>query len=154
MPVYELFCLARPQLAKEKLAGLIKTACTSVFSNNGVLTEVLSYDCRELAYPIRKAGSKYDEVCAFSCGSANCCLYALTLAATDLFCADTQAMMWQMQFLVKPEALPEMKRNLQINEDVLRWIVTKKRQHPPNPNTHSVATAAPRLLSQLGLARR
>lgn len=66
MPVYELFCLARPQVAKEKLAGLIKTACTSVFSNNGVLTDVLSYDCRDLAYPIRKAGSKYDQVCASS----------------------------------------------------------------------------------------
>ena len=153
MPVYELFCLARPQLAKEKLAGLIKTACTSVFSNNGVLTEVLSYDCRELAYPIRKAGSKYDEVCAFSCGSDSCCLYALTMAASDLRCAGTQAMMWQMQFLVKPEALPEINRNLQINEDVLRWIVTKKRQHPPNPNTHSVAKAAQRMLSQQGLAR-
>lgn len=83
MPVYELFCLARPKLAKEKLAGLIKTACTSVFRNNGVLTEVLSYDCRELAYPIRKAGSKYDEVCAFPCGPAKSCLHALALAATE-----------------------------------------------------------------------
>ena len=64
MPVYELFCLARPQLPKEQLASVIKTACTSVFSNNGVLTEVQSYDLRDLAYPIRKAGSKYEQVCA------------------------------------------------------------------------------------------
>lgn len=62
MPVYELFCLARPQIPRDKLAAVIKTACTSVFSSNGVLTDILSYDLRELAYPIRKAGSKYDEV--------------------------------------------------------------------------------------------
>lgn len=60
--------------------------------------------------------------------------------------------MWQMQFLVKPEALPEIHRNLQINEDVLRWIVTKKRQHPPKPNTYSVAKAADRLLTQHGVS--
>ena len=89
MPVYELFCLARPQLAREKLAGLIKTACTTVFANNGVLTDVLSYDCRELAYPIRKAGSKYDEVCAFSSGSGSSCLHVLALAAFDIPCACT-----------------------------------------------------------------
>ncbi|KAL3136693.1 28S ribosomal protein S6, mitochondrial [Trebouxia sp. C0009 RCD-2024] len=124
MPVYELFCLARPQLAKEQLASLIKTACTSVFTNNGVLTEVQSYDLRDLAYPIRKAGSKYE-----------------------------QAMMWQMQFLVKPEALPEIHRDLHINEDVLRWIVTKKRQHPVMLNTHSVSKAAQRLLDRRGMAR-
>lgn len=61
--------------------------------------------------------------------------------------------MWQMQFLVKPEALPEIHRNLQVNEDVLRWMVTKKRQHPANINTHSVAKAAQRMLSQQGVAR-
>ena len=56
-----------------------------------------------------------------------------------------------MQFLVKPSALPEINRNLQINEDVLRWIVTKKRQHPSMPNTHTVAKAAQRLLDKQGV---
>ena len=59
--------------------------------------------------------------------------------------------MWQMQFLAKPSALPDMNRNLQINEDVLRCIITKKRQHPANPNTHRVAKAAQRLLDQQGV---
>ena len=62
-----------------------------------------------------------------------------------------QALMWQMQFLVKPSALPEINRNLQIHEDVLRWIVTKKRQQPSKPNTYSVAKAAQRLLDQQGV---
>ena len=63
MPVYELFCLARPQLPKEKMAAVIKTACTTVFNSKGVLTDVKSYDLQDLAYPIRQAGSKYQEVC-------------------------------------------------------------------------------------------
>ena len=60
--------------------------------------------------------------------------------------------MWRMQCLVKPAALTEIHRNLQINEDVLRWIVTQKRQHPSKVNTHSVAKAAQRLLSRQGVA--
>ena len=44
-----------------------------------------------------------------------------------------------MQFLVRPSALAEIERNLHIDEDVLRWVVVKQRQHPANPNTHSVA---------------
>ena len=56
-----------------------------------------------------------------------------------------------MNFLVGPSALPEMNRNLQIDEDVLRWIFVKKRQHPVNPNTHTVAKAAARNLDQRGV---
>ena len=70
MPVYELFCLARPQLARDGLVAVIKTACTTVFSHNGVLTDVHSYDVRQLAYPIRQAGSKHDEVCTVSAAVA------------------------------------------------------------------------------------
>lgn len=54
--------------------------------------------------------------------------------------------MWQMSFLVRPAALEEVNYNLQIDEDVLRWVVVKKRQHPARPNTHSVAKAAERRL--------
>lgn len=151
MPVYELFCLAKPQLAKEHIASLIKTACLSVFSNNGVLTEVLSYDVRDLAYPIRKAGSKYEQVCAIMVpAEAFACSCPWRHLISTLAC--TQAKMWQMQFLVKPEVLPEIHRNLHVNEDVLRWIVTKRRQHPVMPNTHSVAKAAQRSLTRQGLA--
>ncbi|KAL0047822.1 hypothetical protein WJX82_000794 [Trebouxia sp. C0006] len=91
MPVYELFCLARPQITKKSLAAVIKTASNAVFSNSGVMTDIQSYGNRDLAYPIRKAGSKYNE-----------------------------AEMWQMNFLVRPAALPKIHRNLQIDEDVLR----------------------------------
>ena len=62
-----------------------------------------------------------------------------------------QAAMWQMNFLVRPSALPEINRNLQIDEDVLRWLVMKKRQHPAKPNTHSIAKAAQRSLDEHGV---
>ncbi|DBB12331.1 TPA: 28S ribosomal protein S6, mitochondrial [Trebouxia sp. C0006] len=122
MPVYELFCLARPQITKKSLAAVIKTASNAVFSNSGVMTDIQSYGNRDLAYPIRKAGSKYNE-----------------------------AEMWQMNFLVRPAALPKIHRNLQIDEDVLRWIFIKKRQHPVNPNTHTVAKQAQRRLDERGV---
>lgn len=62
MPVYELFCLARPGLAKQSLAAVIDKAGKAVFGSNGVLTDIKSFGERELAYPIRKAGSKFSEV--------------------------------------------------------------------------------------------
>ena len=155
MPVYELFCLARPQISKDSLAKVICTASKSVFGNGGVLTDVHSYGSRELAYPIRKAGGKYTEVCDRRLSSyfvyAMALLCRLLLAAR---CDDSnllQATMWQMNFLVRPSALPEINRNLQIDEDVLRWLVMKKRQHPAKPNTHSVAKAAQRLLDDYGV---
>ena len=62
-----------------------------------------------------------------------------------------QAEMWQMNFLARPSALQEINRNLQIDEDVLRWVVTKKRQHPANPNTHTIAKRAQRALDEHGV---
>ena len=65
----------------------------------------------------------------------------------DLCCV-VQAAMWQMSFLVGPSALPDINYNLQIDEDVLRWVVVKKRQHPVRPNTHVVAKTAEKKLSE------
>ena len=77
MPVYELFCLARPQVSREALASVIKTASNAVFSNSGLMTDISSYGLRDLAYPIRKAGVKYT-VCAFFTHLADCGGYVLT----------------------------------------------------------------------------
>ena len=65
MPVYELFCLARPRITQDALSVVIKTASNSVFSHAGVLTDILCYGVRHLAYPIRKAGDKYTKVGSF-----------------------------------------------------------------------------------------
>lgn len=53
-----------------------------------------------------------------------------------------------MNFLVRPSALPDINYHLRIDEDVLRWVVVRKRQHPAKPNTHTIAKAAERLLSE------
>ena len=74
MPVYELFCLARPGLAKQSLTSVIEKAGKAVFGNSGVLTDIRSYGDRELAYPIRKAGSKFSEV------RQTCCCEVLSLS--------------------------------------------------------------------------
>ena len=74
MPVYELFCLARPQITKESLAAVIRTASNAVFSKSGVMTDIQSYGNRDLAYPIRKAGSKYTQVCRGVARSLSYCL--------------------------------------------------------------------------------
>lgn len=81
MPVYELFCLARPQITKESLAAVIRTASNAVFSNAGVMTDIQSYGNRDLAYPIRKAGSKHTEVCVSICCLALFCGASCFLSA-------------------------------------------------------------------------
>lgn len=62
MPLYELFCLARPQLPRAKLAGIIRTAGTTVLDNGGVLRSITSFGDEILAYDIRKSGQKFDQV--------------------------------------------------------------------------------------------
>lgn len=53
MPLYELFCLARPSLNEVVLKNVIKKAALQVLDKKGVLLEVISYGDAELAYPIR-----------------------------------------------------------------------------------------------------
>ena len=62
MPLYELFCLARPRLPKAQLGDIIKLAARTVLDKGGLLTDVKSFGERELAYEIRKPGAKYNEV--------------------------------------------------------------------------------------------
>eukprot|EP00891_Asterochloris_glomerata_P005097 jgi/Astpho2/5097/Aster-06317 len=87
MPLYELFCLARPQLPRAKLAGIIRTAGTTVLDNGGVLRSITSFGDEILAYDIRKSGQKFD-----------------------------QAAMWQMTFKAAPSVLPALDHNLRVDE--------------------------------------
>lgn len=64
MPLYELFCLARPQLAKAELKEVIKAASRAVFQQGGVITDLKSFGLRPLAHDIRKPSGKYNEVCS------------------------------------------------------------------------------------------
>ena len=62
MPLYELFCLAKPRLSKAVLGDIIKLAGRTVLDKGGVITDVKSFGERKLAYEIRRPGEKYDEV--------------------------------------------------------------------------------------------
>lgn len=53
MPLYELFCLARPRLADPTLHEIIKKAAVQVLDKGGVLLNVSSYGDTDLAYSIR-----------------------------------------------------------------------------------------------------
>ena len=58
--------------------------------------------------------------------------------------------MWQVDFLAAPEVLPKLDHGLRVNEDMLRWKVFKKQQHPVQPNTHRVRKMVHKLLQMEG----
>lgn len=67
MPLYELFCLAKPGLGKPHLASMISSIGKKVLASGGVLTDVKSHGEQALAYDIRRPGERYSQV---RCGSA------------------------------------------------------------------------------------
>eukprot|EP00887_Chlorella_sp_A99_P007142 scaffold2.g7142.t1 len=120
MPLYELFCLARPSLAKQALADIIKTASRSILANGGVLTDVKSFGQSPLAYDIRRPGEKYSE-----------------------------ANMWQLTFASPTAALGDLDHLLRVDERVLRWVVLRRRSYEPLPNTYRIARAAQEVAASL-----
>jgi small subunit ribosomal protein S6 len=65
MPLYELFCMARPALQRDVAGQLMRKAATAVLSRGGILTDIRSYGDRELAYEIRRPGLRMSEVYYF-----------------------------------------------------------------------------------------
>ena len=98
MPLYELFCLARPQLPRAKLAGIIRTAGTTVLDNGGVLRSITSFGDEILAYDIRKSGQKFDQVgWGSSCAAPPSCsmIWGMVSAALDCSCLAVLALLAQ-----------------------------------------------------------
>lgn len=64
MPLYEMFCLARPQLRQAEKAELFKKAAEVVFSGGGVLTDIKNFGERPLAYKVAgpAAGERHNTV--------------------------------------------------------------------------------------------
>lgn len=64
MPLYELFCLARPQLQATQSADILRKAAQAIFAGGGVLTDIKSFGKRPLAYKVSGAlaGEKHSEV--------------------------------------------------------------------------------------------
>lgn len=75
MPLYELFCMARPALARTDAAQLMRNVAAAVLKKDGILTDIKSFGDHPLAYTIRRPGQRYEEVIALSelvpCGGAS-----------------------------------------------------------------------------------
>lgn len=101
MPLYELFCLARPSLAKAELSELLKRSCSTVLSGNGVITKIDSNGVIPLCHTIKKTHGHYSEA------------YAL-----------------QMRFHAGPSLLDDVHHGLSTDERVLRYQIMKYRDVP------------------------
>lgn len=165
MPLYELFCLARP-LRRSQLAEIMRKAGVAVLDKGGVITDIKSFGEQPLAYDIRQPSGKYSEVrgrswlvvgggCAppmkqhaqpgrllhatqprkHQCRSQIVCLRADCLRRLAIA---LQAAMWEMTFMVQPSALKDVEHELRVDERVLRWMFLKKRSAPVLPNTYRI----------------
>ena len=52
--------------------------------------------------------------------------------------------MWQLSFAVRPEALPDLEHKLKVDEQVLRYVLLKKRVHSALPTSHTISRMARR----------
>ncbi|KAK2076221.1 hypothetical protein QBZ16_001153 [Prototheca wickerhamii] len=110
MPLYELFCLAKPALTKPQLASMMTNIGKMVFSSGGVVTDVRSFGAQGLAYEIRRPGERYNE-----------------------------ANVWQLTFAAPAGVLPEVDHALRVDETVLRWVVQKRKYLERLPNTYRIS---------------
>mmetsp|Transcript_6986 Transcript_6986/g.21400 ORF Transcript_6986/g.21400 Transcript_6986/m.21400 type:complete len:128 (-) Transcript_6986:1504-1887(-) len=124
MPLYEIVCLAKPALARPHLARMMQRVGDLVMSDGGIVADVVSYGEQHLAYDIRKPFEKYDK-----------------------------AHIWQMNFMSRPETLKKVDEELKLNEQALRWLVTRQRatlaaDDPMADHSAKVAAAPPPAASE------
>ena len=62
MPLYELFCMARPALARPDAVQLMRSVAAAVLNKDGILTDIKSFGDHPLAHTIRRPGQRYEEV--------------------------------------------------------------------------------------------
>jgi small subunit ribosomal protein S6 len=130
MPLYELLCLAKPLLPKDDMFRMMHKVGTVVFDKGGIITTLKSYGNQTLAQDIRKTPQKFSQVGVFS-------LHTVWLG-TEGPTRVSQAHMWQMDFMLSPDALKEVNHELRVNESVLRWIVLKRKSLPDMPNQRNL----------------
>ena len=137
MPLYELFCMARPALARPDAAQLIRNIAGAVLNRDGVLTDIKSFGDRQLAYTIKRPGQRYEEVILLPAGTSGVGRVDLSLINDDgrivtsapqwlhvvaalhpwrppNDCALLQAFMWQVDFAASPSVLDDLKHLLKV----------------------------------------
>ena len=133
MPLYELFCMARPALARPDAAQLIRNIAGAVLSRDGVLTDIKSFGDRQLAYTIKRPGQRYEEVTSlpagiYGAGRVNLSLISdggqIVTSGVEVATlhpwrppnvyALLQAFMWQIDFAAPPSVLDDLKHLLKV----------------------------------------
>ena len=133
MPLYELFCMARPALARPDAAQLIRNIAGAVLNKDGVLTDIKSFGDRQLAYTIKRPGQRYEEVIPLPAGRFGAGRVDLSLISDggqivtpgvevptlhpwrpSNVCALLQAFMWQIDFAASPSVLDDLKHLLKV----------------------------------------
>jgi len=62
MPTYQLIVLSLPSCSAEKLSTIFKSVARLVYREQGQFRYIDNFGVRPLAYPIRKAGARFEEV--------------------------------------------------------------------------------------------
>lgn len=56
--------------------------------------------------------------------------------------------MWQASFAVRPDVLNELKRDLDLDENILRHIIVKRDMFGALPTTHAISKKAAKELTR------
>lgn len=107
MPLYELMYMVKPAVNLGQLFDLTRKAGKEIIQRGGVLTQITSYGCPALAYPIKKPGARYEE-----------------------------AYIMQMNFMLNSQELKEIQHTLKTDERVLRWMFLKQSKFPSQVAFH------------------
>lgn len=126
--LYELMCLAKPALPRAEMAFMMQQAGDLIMDRGGVVTDVVSFGEQLLGYDVRKPFVKFDRVRSRSARRTGCAPWGRRNPAPRPWqCPSLQAHMWQMRFAAPSGAIQELDRQLKLNENVLRHVVTNRR---------------------------
>ncbi len=62
MPCYQLIVFAKPEASPEKLTSVFRSLARLVYREQGQFRYIENFGVRPVAYPVRVAGAKYEEV--------------------------------------------------------------------------------------------
>ena len=148
MPLYSMFCMAKPAIGRAAVGSMMRLAGTTVLNKGGVLTDIVSFGKQDLAYDIRNQGVKYSQVRALSHlrfadpHPAGCCVDRSEARRLKSAVTVLQAEIFQMDFMVDPAALEDLEHDLKVDERMLRYVLQKKDPLPRLPTTYKVSKLA------------
>jgi len=99
MPLYDLILQVKSHVPKGDVFNLLKRTSLKVIDADGVLMDVKSFGHQTLAYPYKKPNERHHEV-----------------------------QMSQLTFASAPKVLPDISHALRTDENVIRWMLLKRKK--------------------------